>query len=286
MNKPAFGPPRPRRRFGQHFLVDQAVARQIVDLVQPQSGDLVLEIGPGRGALTGMLASRLERLVVVEIDRDLAAFLRPRFDGPGFRLIEGDILHLDLGRVVQEEDRDKLFIVGNLPYNITAPLLFRLLDQIGWVRRAVLMLQREVARRLVAHPGTREFGLLSVLVGMRADAEILLEVGPQSFRPRPKVDSAMVGLDFRPAWRYPVQDERMFMRLVRAAFAQKRKMLRNSLLALVQPGARQELEEIASRVPLDLKRRPETLALEEFAVLSDVFTAAGLGPPGAGEERD
>ena len=286
MSRQASGRPRPRRRFGQHFLVDPAVARQIVDLVQPQPGDLVLEIGPGRGALTGMLAKRLERLVVVEIDRDLAALLRPRFEGPAFRLLEDDVLRLDLDRLLQEENKEKLFLVGNLPYNITAPLLFRLLDQIGSLRRAVLMLQREVAYRLVAHPGTREFSLLSVLVGMRADVEILLEVGPQAFRPRPRVDSAMVGLDFRRTWRHPVRDERMFFRLVRAAFGQKRKMLRNSLLALVRPGARRELEEIASSVRVDLSRRPETLSLAEFAVLSDAFTAAGLAAPGAGEERD
>ncbi|MFH1833460.1 MAG: rRNA adenine dimethyltransferase family protein, partial [bacterium] len=141
--------PRPRRRFAQHFLVDKAVARQIVDLVRPECAERVLEIGPGRGALTRLLVGSLERLVVVEVDRDLAALLRQRFDGPGFRLIEGDVLKLDLCRVAEEENREKLLVVGNLPYNISAPLLFRLIEQANCVSRAVLMLQREVARRLV-----------------------------------------------------------------------------------------------------------------------------------------
>ena len=274
--------PRARRRFGQHFLTDQAVVHQIISLVHPEETDQVLEIGPGRGALTRPLAASLERLVVVELDRDLAAFLRQHFTGPGFRLIEGDILRLDLRQVIQEENREKLLIVGNLPYNISAPLLFRLMEQADCVRKAILMLQREVARRLVASPGSKDYSLLSVMLAMRARAEVRLEVGHRAFRPVPKVESAMVELSFEDTCRYPVQDERMFSRVVRAAFGQRRKMLRNSLLGLMYQGERTELEKITARTAIDLRRRPETLTPEEFVLLSDAFTVAGLGRPVAG----
>ena len=211
--RPPVGFPRPRRRFGQHFLVDRAVAGQIVRMVRPQEGDLAMEIGPGRGSLTASLASSLDRLVAVEIDRDLAAFLRRRFAETGLRLIEGDILQLDLGQILRQENREKLFIVGNLPYNITAPLIFRLLEQAPCVRTAILMLQFEVARRLVARPGSKDYGLLTVLLALRADARVCLEVDNRAFRPIPKVQSTVVRLRFRETCRYPVQDERMFVRL-------------------------------------------------------------------------
>ena len=281
--QPLHGLPRPRKRFGQHFLVDQTAIEKIVGLVCSLETDLVLEIGPGRGALTQSLAARLERLVAVEIDRDLAAFLRRRFSGPGFRLIEADILQLDLHGVAREEKKEKLMIVGNLPYNITAPLLFRLLEQVDYVGKAILMLQREVARRLVAQPGSKEYSLLSVLLAMHAQVEVRLEVGRKAFRPVPKVESTVVEVDFFSNCRYPVQDEGMFRRVVRTAFAQRRKMLRNSLLGLVPQGERQELEAIAERAFLDLKRRPETLSLEEFGLLSDAFSAAGSEQPVVGK---
>jgi 16S rRNA (adenine1518-N6/adenine1519-N6)-dimethyltransferase len=278
--QPAHKLPRPRKRFGQHFLVDPSAIRQIVDLVQPQETDRVLEIGPGRGALTKPLVARLEHLVVVEIDRDLAAFLCQRFVGPKFRLIEDDILRLDLRGVAREEGKEKLLIVGNLPYNITAPLLFRLLEQVDCVGKAFLMLQSEVAWRLVAPPGTKDYSLLSVLLAMHAEVKVRLEVSRRAFRPVPKVESTVVELNFRSSCRYPVQDEGFFTRLVRTAFAQRRKMLRNSLLGLVPRGGREELEKIAAHAALDLQRRPETLTLEEFGLLSDAFAAAGPGPPG------
>jgi len=265
-------PPRARRRFGQHFLVNRAAIRQIVELVQPRTGDVVLEIGPGCGALTALLASCLPRLVAVEVDRDLAARLRTRFADPGFRLIEGDVLQVDLGRILEEEGGEQLLVVGNLPYNITAPLLFRLLEQADHVRKAILMLQREVARRLVAQPGSRDYSLLTVLLAMRAEVEVRLEVDRSAFRPVPKVDSTVAELRFADACRYPVRDDSMFARLVRTAFGQRRKMLRNSLLGLVPRGSRECLEEIAGRANIDLTRRPETLSVEEFANLSDAFT--------------
>ena len=253
-------------------------------MVQPQETDLTMEIGPGRGSLTASLASSLERLVAVEIDRDLAAFLRRRFAETGLRLIEGDILQLDLRQILRQESKKKLFIVGNLPYNITAPLLFRLLEQAACIRNAILMLQCEVARRLVARPGSKDYGLLTVLLARRANARVCLEVGHRAFRPMPSVQSTVVELRFREVCRYPVQDERMFEQLVRTAFGQRRKMMRNSLRRL-QERSRPHLEEIAAQARIDMSRRPETLTVEEFGRLSDAFTAAGTGRPAAVNQR-
>lgn len=265
--------PRPRRRFGQHFLVDQALAEKIAALVQPGANDRVLEIGPGRGALTKHLAAASERLVVVEIDRDLAAFLRREYAQTDLHLIEADILELDLRDIQRKEKKDKLVIVGNLPYNISAPLLFHLLGQADCIRNAILMLQREVAQRLAARPGTKEYGLLTVMLSRWADMEEILQVGPQAFLPVPKIQSSVVELKFRQERRCPVEDERMFERLLRAAFAQRRKMLRNSLLSLTAGGARQALEGVGAQAEIDLARRPEELTLEEFSRLSDAFSA-------------
>jgi 16S rRNA (adenine1518-N6/adenine1519-N6)-dimethyltransferase len=264
--------PRPRKRFGQHFLVDRGAAARIVELVEPGPDELVLEIGPGRGALTAGLLERLPRLVAVEIDRDLVADLNERFAGPRLRLIEGDVLGLDLSELVRQEQRGSLFAVGNLPFNITAPLLFRLLEQAPPVGRALLMMQREVARRLAAGPGSRAYGLLTVLLGQRAEIAIRLEVDRRAFRPVPQVQSTVVELRFRRAPRYPVQDEGLFTQVVRAAFGQRRKMLRNALLPL-GPG----VAVAAAAAGIDLERRAETLTIEEFGRLSDGLTAADAG---------
>jgi 16S rRNA (adenine1518-N6/adenine1519-N6)-dimethyltransferase len=260
---------RPRKRFGQHFLVDRSVVRRIVSLVDPQVGEVVLEIGPGRGALTDSLAAALPRLLAVEIDRDLAAGLRSRFGEPNLRLIEADILQLEMGDLLREEGGERLLLVGNLPYNITAPLLFRMLEEARQISRAILMVQREVARRLVARPGSKEYGLITVLLAMHAEIEVRLEVGRRSFRPAPRVDSSVIEIRFSAACRRPVRDEALFGRLVRTAFGQRRKMLRNSLLGLMSSGKREELAELAERAEVELTRRPESLSLEEFARLAD-----------------
>ena len=267
--------PRPRRRFGQHFLVDRTVVRQIVDVIRPRADEGVVEIGPGRGVLTWPLSARLDRLVAVEIDRDLAEYLRGRISSPVLRLIEGDVLDLDLCKVTEEESFQKLLVVGNIPYNITAPLIFRLLEQSSCVSRAILMVQYEVARRLVAEPGSRDYSLLSVLLSMHAHAEVRLRVGRRSFRPPPKVESAVVEIEFSAACRRPVRDEGIFNRVVRTAFGQRRKMLRNSLLGMAQDGQRGELEAISEEADIDFMRRPETLSLEEFIRVSDAFSILG-----------
>ncbi len=271
--------PRPRKRFGQHFLVDRGTIARIVDLIQPEPGEIVLEIGPGRGALTTPLLAQRPRLVAVEIDRDLAADLRRRWPAEVLRLLEGDILAVDLAALLAEEGGQRLLVVGNLPYNITAPLLFHLLAYADHVGRAVLMVQREVAARLTAAPGSREYGLITVLLRMRAQVEVRLQVPRTRFRPVPGVDSSVIELRFSAADQVAVGDRAAWQRLVRAAFGQRRKMLRNSLLAAAPGLLRDDLQAIAERSGIDLERRPETLDLAEFARLSDALVTLAAERP-------
>ena len=268
---------RPRRRFAQHFLVARGVIEAIAGLVRPAAGEVVVEIGPGRGALTEVLLAFVDRLVAVEIDRDLVALLRARQDACRLSLIEGDILQVDLGEVLRDAGGSRLLIVGNLPYNITAPLIFHLIAHAGCISRAIVMVQREVAQRLIASPGSKDYSLLSVLVAMRAEVEMHLQVGRDCFRPVPAVDSAVVELRFAPKPRYAVKNVGCFDRLVRRAFGQRRKMLRNSLLGLNPEGGRPWLEELGQQAGIELTRRPEELSIEEFVQLGDAYSRLGEG---------
>jgi 16S rRNA (adenine1518-N6/adenine1519-N6)-dimethyltransferase len=260
---------RARKRFGQHFLVDKAAIERIVSFVEPLPGDVVVEVGPGRGALTRRLLARLGQLTAVEIDRDLTAMLRDEFSADILHLIESDILRVGWGDMLPKDNGQKLFMVGNLPYNITAPFLFKALEEIDHLRTAVLMLQREVARRLAARPGSKEYGQITVLLAMRAEITSLLDVDRRSFRPVPGVDSSVIKVDFSEEPRYAVKDEGRFATLVRAAFSQRRKMLRNSLRSLTAADGRDLLPALEDVSGIDLTRRPEQLAVEEFALLSD-----------------
>lgn len=256
----------PRKRFGQHFLKDRRVIERIVERVVPQEGEVLLEVGPGRGALTGKLLESAGRLVAVEIDRGLAERLRRDGSRPGLRVLEGDILRLDLEQVRLDEGAEKLLLVGNLPYNISAPLLFRLLEQRRHISRAVVMLQREVAQRLTAEPCTKAYSTLSVFLGQWADISSVVQVSNRAFKPVPKVQSTVIEMVFRQTPRVELRDEAVFTRLVRAAFAQRRKMLRNALGVLGEG-----VEEAAARAGIDLERRAETLSLAEFGAFSDAL---------------
>lgn len=270
---------RPRPRFAQHFLVAREVTEAIAGLVRPATGEVVVEIGPGRGALTEALLAVVDRLVAVEIDRDLVALLRTRRGAGTLDLIEGDILQIDLREVLRAAGGCRLLMVGNLPYNITAPLIFHLLAHADCISRAIVMVQREVAQRLVASPGSKDYGLLSVLVALRAEVELRLQVERDCFRPVPAVDSSVVELRFAPKIRYSVQDVNGFDRLVRRAFGQRRKMLRNSLLGLNPAGGRPWLDEVGQQAGIELTRRPEELSIEEFIRLSDACSGLGKEEP-------
>jgi 16S rRNA (adenine1518-N6/adenine1519-N6)-dimethyltransferase len=257
---------RAKKRFGQHFL-ESAWVNKLVNAVAPSAGDTFLEIGPGRGSLTRVLADRVRRIVAVEIDRDLAAAL-PGSVPANVRIVEGDFLNVDLDAVLAGEDVP-LRVIGNLPYNVASPILFALLDAADEGRRfsdATLMLQKEVADRLVATPGTGDYGALAIQVSLLADAERILTLPPGAFRPPPKVTSAVVRLRFR-APAAEVGSPATFERVVRGVFLQRRKTLLNALKPVADSFNRSAAE-VIERAGVDPSKRPETLTLEEMARLA------------------
>jgi 16S rRNA (adenine1518-N6/adenine1519-N6)-dimethyltransferase len=262
---------RPQKRWGQHFLCDPAVARRIVDAARLAPGATVLEIGPGLGALTDELAARCGRLYLVEIDRGLAARLDAQHAArPHVQVLVGDVLALPLADLVPEPE---ITVVANLPYNVSTPVLFRLLALRDRVRRAVLMLQREVAERLVARPGDEARGVLSVMVQTWAEARVAFRVSPRSFLPRPRVESAVAVLEISRTARVAHGDAATYEAVVRAAFGQRRKMLRNAVgaFAAARGVSGAELERRFARAAVDPQARAETLALEDFARLASAL---------------
>ena len=217
-----------RKRFGQNFLIDRQVVADIVNAVAPSREACVVEIGPGLGALTEPLLQRVDRLHVVEIDRDIVARLERQHPAERLIIHAGDALEFDFSSVCTDPAQ-KMHIVGNLPYNISTPLLFHLADYAEQVVDMHFMLQKEVVERIVAAPGTADYGRLTVMLQYRFVADWLLDVPPESFDPPPKVDSAVVRLIPRPAEQLTARDPERFATLVAAAFAQRCKMLRNNL---------------------------------------------------------
>ena len=256
---------RPRKRLAQHLLADPNIIRRIVELAELSGTESVLEIGPGLGALTGELAARCRRLCLIELDRDFAARLRERFaEQPQVTVIERDILKVDLRAVCAAPT----VVVANLPYNISTPVLFKLLDHADLFSRLVLMLQREVAQRMQAHANDAAYGALSVLLQFRARVRHGVHVGPAAFVPRPQVQSEVVVVEPYQTPPIAVRDARVLRRVVRAAFQQRRKQLVNSIAAAVSD-PRAALEQVG----IDPTRRPETLTLTEFAALADAVSA-------------
>jgi 16S rRNA (adenine1518-N6/adenine1519-N6)-dimethyltransferase len=249
-----------RKRFGQHFLHDRGVIRRIIDVVAPEPGQHIVEVGPGRGALTWGLLERAKRLDVIEIDRDLAASLKadPRA-GSGLCVHVENVLDTDFIRL--RGSGGPLRIVGNLPYNISTPLLFRLLAQRAAVSDMYFMLQKEVVDRMVAHPGSRDYGRLTVMLAAAAEVESLFDVGPGAFAPPPKVWSAIVHLRPTANPRFDIGRDGALRTLVTTAFSHRRKTLRNSLKGLLDA---REIE----RCGIDPQLRPETLAPAQFGLLA------------------
>lgn len=249
--------PKARKRFGQHFLTDRHYLARIVAAIDPKPGEAIVEIGPGPGALTEQLAERVERLHVIEIDRDLVARLRERFPADRVVVHEGDVLEFDFATLPAP-----LRVVGNLPYNISTPILFQVADHAQRISDCVFMLQKEVVERMVAAPGSAEYGRLSVMLQYHFAMASAFKVPPGAFTPPPKVDSAVVRMKPLGKDRLRAKDEAMFARIVGGAFSQRRKTLRNALKAL-------GLEEALTRSGIDLQRRGETLSVAEFVALSD-----------------
>jgi 16S rRNA (adenine1518-N6/adenine1519-N6)-dimethyltransferase len=276
---------RARKQFGQHFL-EPVWVDKVINAIAPRPDEVFIEIGPGPGALTRPLTTRARAVIAVEIDRDLAAELE-RQAPPNLKVVTGDFLRLsanDLGVTTNDSVRttndSRLRVAGNLPYNVASPIMFRLVELHAAgipLADATLMLQREVADRLVAAPGSKQYGVLSILIQHRADVETVLRLPAGAFRPPPKVLSSLVRLRFReplPA----VRDEAFFGRLVQAVFTRRRKTMANALLALGEgsPSPRRRPAEALATAALDGSRRPETLSISEFARLADAYV------PGAG----
>ncbi len=258
--------PRARKRFGQHFLEPAWVARLIAALA-PSADDTFLEIGPGRGALTLPLAERAGRVIAVELDRDLAASLANRVPA-NVRIIQSDFLEVNLPLLLEGE-RTPVRVVGNLPYNVASPILFQVLagaEDGRLLREATLMLQREVADRLLAEPGGPDYGAMSIQVQLRADVERVLNLPPGAFRPPPKVHSAVVRLHLRPPG-VDIGSAEVFERVVRGLFLQRRKTLANALKPVAASFGRSP-SDLLERARLDGGRRPETLSVEDVARLS------------------
>jgi 16S rRNA (adenine1518-N6/adenine1519-N6)-dimethyltransferase len=258
-----------RKRFGQHFL-EPAWVTKVVAAIHPTLNDEFVEIGPGRAALTTPLAARARRVVAFEIDRDLAAALRAGAP-ENLTVVQGDFLQSDWFST--HPPVRPIRVAGNLPYNVASPILFKLIDlyESGVpIADATLMLQREVADRLLAKPSTKEYGVLTVLVGLSADVERLLTLPPGAFRPVPKVQSALVRLRFHPPYPSPV-DKAQFVDMVTALFSRRRKTVENGLLAF-RPTDRATMAKMLRHADIASGRRPETLDVAEFVRLHEAIS--------------
>jgi len=250
-----------KKSLGQNFLVDESAARRIVDAAEIGPDDTVVEIGPGRGALTKMLAERARRLVAIELDDGLYEALADEFS-----LRDNvEVVHMDALKYPFDDLTPPVKVVANLPYNISTPIIRRMMEARGVITLMVLMLQKEVAERIAATPGGKEYGFLTVIVQAYADAEVLFSLPPGAFRPAPRVDSAVVTIDMHPSAVHDIPDPKFFSLVVSAAFAQRRKTLRNSLKSAGFSAA--------EGCPIDLSRRAETLSVAEFAELAEFLFA-------------
>jgi len=258
-----------RKRFGQNFLHDPGVIERIVRAINPKPGEAMVEIGPGLGAITQELLEINPALQVVELDRDLIPVLRTKFfNYPEFRIHEADALKFDFRQLVQ--DGKRLRIVGNLPYNISTPLIFHLLEQSGVVQDMHFMLQKEVVQRLAAVPGDNNYGRLGIMAQYFCKVQPLFEVGPGAFRPAPKVDSAIVRLVPHETLPHPARDLTTLQTVVRTAFNARRKTLRKGLGGLVTA---QQLQSLG----IDDGLRPENLWLADYVRIADLLFAGKAG---------
>ena len=259
---------RASKKLGQNFLIDAAVVRGIVEAAELQEGERVLEIGPGIGTLTQGLAESGAQVTAVELDKKLPAVLAETLKGyENVRIVQGDILKTDIRELMGDAP---FKVAANLPYYITTPILMALLEQRLPIRKIVTMVQKEVAERMIAPSGSKTYGALSVAVQYYTAPEIVLDVPPKSFIPAPEVDSVVIACKVRGEPPVTVRDEKLFFRVVKAAFGQRRKTLSNAL-----KGAgflKDEVQEALEKAGIEAARRGETLSLEEFAQLADAFT--------------
>lgn len=258
-----FVSPRPKKSLGQNFLVSRAIAGRIAGALDPAPGELVVEIGPGRGAITTPIAARGARVLAVELDGALAAALAARL--PAVEIVEGDIRGFDIEAAARERGADSYLLAGNIPYHLTSPILFRL-PGLARCRRAVIMMQREVGERILASPGSRDCGILTVFLGSYLGMRRIARVRPGAFRPPPAVESVVVAFEPLAEPTGPA-DREGFLGLLKAAFSRRRKMLRTALAG--SPGMidASAVERVAAAAGIDPRKRPEALLNEEWTAL-------------------
>ena len=251
-----------RKRFGQHFLHDQSVIEAILRVIDPRPGENLLEIGPGQGALTYPLLQRCDQLIAIELDRDLVPILCKQAENLGrLEIINADILEFELSSIPGGKTYR---VLGNLPYNISTPLMFHLLDSVAQIQDMHFMVQKEVALRIVANPGEPNYGRLSVMLQYQCDCHYLLDVAPSSFKPPPRVDSAVIRMVPFSEPEYDVGDYKHFSNIVQAAFGQRRKTISNSLKSVLD-------RKTIVACEIDPGLRAENLGIADFARLSRAF---------------
>lgn len=258
------------KSLGQNFLVDDSVPRDIVAGAGVCKEDLAIEIGPGVGTLTAQLLNTAKRVVAIELDNDLIPILSQELgDNPNFTLIHNDALKVDFNEIIGDEKSVKL--VANLPYYVTTPIIVKLLKEKYNFKSLTIMIQKEVAERMAAEPGNKDYGALSLLVQYYCNTEIVRKVPPACFIPRPKVDSIVIRLEKLDKPRVEVENEKLFFDIIRNSFNMRRKTLWNGVKSLGV--SKEKLEEAFAEANVDPKRRGETLSIEEFAILSDKINA-------------
>jgi len=252
----------PRKRFGQHFLHDQNIIHRIIDAIAPSPQDICVEIGPGKGVLTRHLINRCQHLTVIEIDRDLIPVLQRKYaNNPNFQLIEADVLKVNFSELAQSLGQQPIRIVGNLPYNISTPLLFHLCQHKNIISDMIFMLQKEVVERMAAQPGSKTYGRLSVMTQFYCQVSSLFNVSPEAFSPPPKVDSSIVKLIPYQQPHYPDCNETDFADIVRAAFAHRRKTLANCLKGILT-------SDQITTAGINPTERAENLSVADFVKLT------------------
>ena len=256
----------PKKSLSQNFLINDQAAKRIVDSLNIQEGDTVLEIGAGKGALTKYLLKKAKKVIAVELDKELCQYLEQKFlEKKNLVLINKDILKIDFKKLAGQESHLK--VIGNLPYQITSPLLSLLLENRKFIPISVLMVQKEVAKRICAQPKSKDWSPLSLTVQLHSEVRALFHLKPTSFFPPPKVESSVIKIIFRKEPKVFIADENLFFSVIRSAFGQRRKMILNSLSSnFCLP--KKEMEFILNKAKIDPKRRPETLSIQEFANLS------------------
>ena len=258
-----------RRSLGQHFLVDEGLLRKISELADLSKEDWVLEIGSGPGNLTRYLLERAGKVMAMEIEPELVKILKSQLQSEKLEVLEEDILRFDLNQIKGEK---KLKVVANLPYNISTEVIFRLLEAPGIFSELYLMLQREVAERVVAKPGTKDYGILAVISQFHSEPEILLRLGPGAFHPRPRVDSALVKFKVFDLPRYELANYLDFKKLIRAMFGKRRKTLRNALSKSGLGLDKSQAEELLKKAGISPQARAEQIELERLVLLSNLYS--------------